>query len=251
MFFPWRGLFEQIKLADIYVHYDDVQYPLGRSFMNRVQIKTPHGSPWLAVPLQKNDKQPLLIRDVIIDDSKIWRVSRSGIALIKSKKDNVSHDWRTLHTMILHNTYRDAPFFDEMSSLVDDIYSLKTDRLSELNIYTIEKIAQYFNISPVFIRSSELDIHSQSSEKVLETVIKLNGTVYITGHGALKYLDYDLFEKQGIRVEYIDYRCTPYRQLFGEFTPYVSVLDLIANTGKDGINYINSKTQYWRDFCGK
>ena len=40
MLFPWIGIFEQIKLSDVYVHYDDAQLPQGRSFINRVQIKT-------------------------------------------------------------------------------------------------------------------------------------------------------------------------------------------------------------------
>lgn len=250
MFLPWRGLFEQIKLADIYVHYDDVQYPQGRSFMNRVQIKTPLGSQWLSVPLKKEDKEPSLIKDVKIDESRSWRTSGSSITLIKSKKENLSENWRTLHTAIIRNSYCNTPFFEDMMALVQDIYSIKTDFLSEFNINAIEKISQYFGIRPHFIHSSDLGIESHSSEKVLDTVLLLEGSVYITGHGALNYLDYDLFEHHGVRVEYIDYRCTPYPQQFGEFTPYVSILDLIANTGRDGITYINSETEYWRDFCG-
>ena len=39
MLFPWVGMFEQIRLADVYVHYTDVQFSKG-SFVNRVQIKT-------------------------------------------------------------------------------------------------------------------------------------------------------------------------------------------------------------------
>jgi hypothetical protein len=33
MFFPWVGMLEQLKLADTYVHYDDVQFEKG-SFSN-------------------------------------------------------------------------------------------------------------------------------------------------------------------------------------------------------------------------
>ena len=49
MLFPWVGLFEQIRAADVYVHYDDVQFSKG-SFTNRVQIKTARGPRWLTVP---------------------------------------------------------------------------------------------------------------------------------------------------------------------------------------------------------
>ncbi len=46
----------------------------------------------------------------------------------------------------------------------------------------------------------------------------------------------------------MDYRKTPYPQLHGEFTPYVSILDLIANTGGESGDYINSGTIYWKEF---
>ena len=51
MFFPWVGFLEQMRLADVYVHYDDVQFSKG-SFTNRVQIKTPEGFIWLTAPLR-------------------------------------------------------------------------------------------------------------------------------------------------------------------------------------------------------
>ena len=52
----------------------------------------------------------------------------------------------------------------------------------------------------------------------------------------------------GIAVEYLHYRKTPYRQLHGEFSPYVSILDLIANVGQSGLQYIHSTTLPWRTF---
>ena len=45
-------MFEQIRLADAFVHYSDVQFSKG-SFVNRVQIKTSAGIRWLTVPLEK------------------------------------------------------------------------------------------------------------------------------------------------------------------------------------------------------
>jgi hypothetical protein len=65
--------------------------------------------------------------------------------------------------------------------------------------------------------------------------------------GALNYLDHSLFEQNGIQVEYMNYLKTRYPQDFGEFNPYVSILDLIANQGKEGINVINSSTINWKE----
>ena len=53
MYFPWVGMFEQVRLCDIFVYYNDVQFSKG-SFTNRVQIKAPNneGFKWLTVPLK-------------------------------------------------------------------------------------------------------------------------------------------------------------------------------------------------------
>ena len=51
MYFPWIGILEQLKIADVFVYYDDVNF--SRGFLNRVQIKTKDGSAWLTVPIKK------------------------------------------------------------------------------------------------------------------------------------------------------------------------------------------------------
>jgi hypothetical protein len=93
-----------------------------------------------------------------------------------------------------------------------------------------------------------LGIGGSSSQRVLDIVKALGGARYVTGLGARKYLDHQLFEDSGIRVEYMDYNKSSYKQLHGEFTPYVSILDLIANKGKDGIEIIQSGTIDWKDY---
>ena len=77
---------------------------------------------------------------------------------------------------------------------------------------------------------------------------RLKGTTYITGHGAARYLDHSLFLESGIDVQYMEYHKTPYPQLHGAFTPYVTSLDLVANCGSDGIHYIRSGTVGWKEF---
>ena len=99
-----------------------------------------------------------------------------------------------------------------------------------------------------FVEVEQLGIAGASSQRVRDIVLAVGGTRYITGHGARNYLDHQLFEDAGIRVEYMDYEKRPYPQLHGEFTPYVSLLDLIANTGPAGIECICSGTSYWKDF---
>lgn len=225
MFFPWIGIFEQLRLANLFIHYDDVQFPQGRSFMSRVQIKTHSGIQWLTVPVVREKNQ--LIKDVLIDEAQ---------------------EWRSRHLKTLQLSYAKASFGDEMLNLVNEIYSLKTKYLSEFNIFAIERIAEFFDISTEFAVSSKYQIQTASSEKLFDLMVLIKGEVYITGHGARNYLNHKLFENQGIRVEYMDYKRNPYPQIHGAFDPHVSILDLIANVGRGGLEYINSPTKYWQDF---
>lgn len=227
MFFPWVGLFEQIRLVDIFVYYDDVQFSKG-SFVNRVQIKTSKGSQWLTVPL-KNFRLGQLIKDVVTEDGR---------------------DWRRSHLDVLAQVYAKAPFADEMLAVVKRVYERPLANLSGLVISSMDAICEYFDLGAhtQFLVSSQIGIQGKSSQRVLDIVKHLGGDVYITGHGARNYLEHELFEANGIRVEYMNYQKKPYPQLYGEFNPYVSVLDLIANTGRGGRDVICSGTIYWRNF---
>jgi hypothetical protein len=227
MFFPWVGFFEQIKLCDAYVHYNDVQYSKG-GFTNRVQVKSPEGIKWLTVPL-KNLKLGQPIKDVEIDNT---------------------NDWRTSHKNLLTRCYQDSPYFNEMMELVNNLYTKDWQLLDELSLASLVAVNNYFGLlddnNITYI--SNLNIQGKSSERVLATCKALHANIYITGHGASQYLDHQIFEQAAIRVEYMNYEKKQYPQHFGEFTPYVSILDLIANMGKDGINWISSSTIYWKDF---
>jgi hypothetical protein len=227
MFFPWVGLLEQIRLADIYIYYDDVQFSKG-SFVNRVQIKTDRGQQWLTVPILQNFGQS--IAEVAID---------------------YRQNWQERHIQILRHAYEQAKFRDEMLALVTDLYQQNHTHIGALSRASLQLIVQYFGLEKdrQFIDVTTLNIAGTSSHRVLDIVTGLQGNQYITGHGAAKYLDHSLFENAHIDVQYMDYQKRPYPQLHGEFTPFVSCLDLIANCGQAGGVYICSDTVSWQDFC--
>ena len=60
MYFPWIGLFDQIRLADEFIFYDDVQ--LTRGFYNRVQVAQANGTKFITVPLAKKKQKQLIVR---------------------------------------------------------------------------------------------------------------------------------------------------------------------------------------------
>jgi hypothetical protein len=228
MFLPWVGLFEQVRLADVFVHYDDVQLPQGRSFMARVQVKTADGVAWLTAPLDRKRSGRLINQVVFAAD-----------------------DWRDRHLKTLRHAYGKAPYFALMFNLVRQIYCHATDNLAEFNIHATETIARCLGLAPVFRRSSQIGISGSSTPRLVEFCLAAGADTYVTGHGALNYLEHDKFEERSVAVRYMDYRRLPYPQLHGEFTPYVTVLDAIANVGEGAGRLVASGSVPWRDVVAR
>jgi WbqC-like protein family len=226
MFFPWVGLFEQVRLANIYVHYGDVQFSKG-SFVNRVQIKTAHGPKWITVPLEG------LSLGQSIDDVKVGAT-----------------DWKRRHLGVLEQSYADAPHVELMLELVSSVYSREFATIGELSKASLEAVCNFYGLHSGrrFLDVRDLGIEGTGSQRVLEIVRALGGKTYVTGWGARNYLAHERFERERIAVEYMNYEKVPYPQLHGAFNPSVSVLDLIANTGKSGVDVIRSKTVNWKHF---
>jgi hypothetical protein len=228
MYFPWVGLLEQLRLADVFVHYDDVQFT--RGFYNRVEVKTAAGPRWITVPLQQHH------RGQKIDEVQL----------------NQNIDWRRQHRAVLLQAYQYAPFRGDMLSIVDNVFSHPASTLGELSRATILLLAEYFDLvgSRKFIDARLLNVRGRSSQRLHDIVRTLGGSIYITGHGAKNYLDHELFEQSNIAVQYMRYQCLPYPQLYGPFTPYVTALDLVANCGRRGRRFIVSDAVDWRTFLG-
>lgn len=226
MYFPWVGLLEQVRLADCFVHYDDVQF--GRGLYNRVQVKTSDGMRWMTVPLSGHH------RDQTIAEARI----------------DHSTNWHRRHLELLRHAYSNAPFRNEMLDLASGVLDATHETLADIARASLLALVDYFDLRQgrQFLDSRDLGIGGSSSKRLHDIVAATGGSVYVTGHGARNYLDHPLFEQSGIRVEYMDYQCRPYPQLHGQFTPYVTALDLVANCGKDGRSAVCSGTMDWKNF---
>ena len=226
MYFPWVGLLEQMRLADVFVHLDDAQFSKG-GFFNRVQLKTAEGTPWLTVPLAE---------------------TKLGHSLNETQM--AKHDWRRKQLATLKQTYVAAPHVEEMLGLVESVFEIEHKSLAALSAASVEALAEFFDIVPAEVQwSSAMDVEGTGSARVLAICEALGAERYVTGHGAREYLDHAAFEAAGVRVEYLDYEKREYPQLYGAFTPFVSALDLAANCGRAGREVIASGTIYWKDFA--
>jgi hypothetical protein len=223
-FFPWRGVFEQIRLCDEFMFLDDVQYQKG-GFVNRVQIKTAQGSQWLTVPVLRAGSLPM-IREVGVD-------YRSG--------------WREKHLKTLQAAYARAPFVREMCALVNDVYAERPETIAQLDIAATRRCAAELGLRPEVTISSATPVGGTQTVRLVELLTPRATTTYVTGRGALDYLDEPLLASHGIDVRVMAYKRTPYRQRHGAFDPHVSILDTLANLGPDAAATLDSPAIPWRE----
>jgi hypothetical protein len=231
-YLPWRGFFSLMKAADVFVFYDDVQFTsnTSRSFAARVQIKTAAGCRWLTVPVRKSGHFGQRINEVVIAEDGRWRAR---------------------HCESVRQALRGAPFAASVEPVLAAVGDEARQRLCALTVDTTRQLAAMLGIERRTLLSSEMGVGGAGSERVLAICRALGGTRYVTGRGALDYLEHEAFDAAGIAVEYMDYDLTPYPQLHGDFEPYVTVLDVLANTGPRAGDFIGGVRVPWREMVAR
>jgi hypothetical protein len=220
-YIPWRGYFDQIRRADLFVFYDDVQYDK-RGWRNRNLIKTPHGKKWLTIPVHSRGAQTDSI----------------PINHIKIAWDN---SWNREHLKSLQHAYSKAPHFEHYLPFLNAIYQRQDEFLADFTIESTIAIARELgNLHTRFMRSSELvGITGQKTDRLVEILQAVGATHYISGPSAKDYIENKKFESAGITLEYMEYNYPEYPQLYPPFDPYVSILDLLFMTGSEACNHIS------------
>ena len=218
-YIPWRGYFDQIRRADLFIFYDDVQYDK-HGWRNRNQIKTAQGKQWLTIPVHsKGVTEGIQIKDVRIDWSKPWARN---------------------HLKALTFAYAKAPHFDSYAPWLDVVYNRRDEYLADFTIWLTIAIAREIGIGNTkFMRSSEIaGIESQKTDRLIRILKHVGATHYISGPSARDYLEVNKFSEARITLEYMDYNYPAYDQLYPPYDPSVSILDLMFMTGLAALNYI-------------
>lgn len=212
-FLPYLGFFHRFLRVDEWVVLDHVQFLNGsKSWHNRDRIKTENGPAWLTVAVKKCP-QETPINEVELSDEVDWR--RGNLNLIR------------------HN-YRRAPFFRQIFPMVEELYQTKTGLLSEFNLAGINLLARLFDVEIPHVFSSAMNPQGARTSLLVDLVKKTEASIYLSGVGARDYLEESMFEQEGIRVVWQQFEHPSYSQMFGDFIPYLTSLDLLFNCGTDG-----------------
>ena len=217
-YIPWLGFFHKVALADVYVHFDQVQYT-PKDFINRNKIKTSNGSCWLTVPVLKKGHREKNIAEIEINNTEKWREKH----------------WKTIYA-----NYKRAPYFNRYAQFLNDLYHTNWQRLTELNFYVLIWLLKELDIKTKVVRAGDYNFEGSKSDLVLNMCKQLGANTYIFGSQGINYADINSFEMAKIKPVFQDYQHPVYNQLCGDFVPYMSVLDLLFNEGPNSLDIIMS-----------
>ncbi len=216
-YLPWLGFFEQMYKSDIFVIYDDVQYDK-EGWRNRNRIKTANGVQWLTIPVSIRFEQHPLVHEVKIDNTS---------------------NWKKKHLYSISQNYSKARFFKEYFPIFEEAYSKEWEYLIDIDMNFTLKLAQRLGMeNKKVVRSSTLDIEGDRIGRLVKICKLFKADIFYEGISGKTYLDEKYFAEQGIRIEYQDYKHPVYQQLYGDFIPYLSVIDLLFNCGDKSLSIL-------------
>jgi WbqC-like protein len=211
-YLPWLGFFDQLRRADVFVYYDDVQYDK-HGWRNRNRIKTQNGPLWLTVPVRHAGRGTTLrILEIEID---------------------MRTPWARKHVASIRQAYARAPFLHRYLPALEELLQRRWERLVDLDVACTDLMAEWFGLRRPVERSSALGIDGDRSERLINICRRLGASTYLSGDAARSYLDLPLFQRHGIGVQWQEYVHPVYPQLHGGFVSHLSALDLLLNCGEE------------------
>jgi len=204
-YFPWPPYMHKVMSADIFVYLDTVQFSKN-GLQNRNQIKTSQGPQWLTVAVKHEFGRSIL-------DTPLAEVNAT-----------VKH-WKTLQA-----NYARTPGFQRWKDELHDLLHQEFRTIDEVAIASTEWMIDKLGISNKRLRASEIpETHGRASELVASICEALEADQYLTGTGALDYMQAEDFKLINCKVLVQRWNPFSFQQAHGDFIANLSTLDLLLN----------------------
>jgi hypothetical protein len=211
-YLPWLGYLHRMAQVDLFILLDHVQFER-RDRQNRGQIRVGGEARWLSVPVsQRSQKERIIDKQV----------------------DNADpRPWGPIHFSTLRHAYSQAEHFRTYAAALKSILEARWERLVDLNRATLDFMRDAFEIRTPLARSSELGVEGAKSELILNLCRAVGADRLLAGFGgSRRYLDVEAFARQGVRVEWHEFKHPEYAQCGPQpFIAGLTALDLLFNCG--------------------
>jgi hypothetical protein len=214
-FMPYLGYFQMVNAVNQFVIYDDIQYTK-QSWFNRNRYLL-NGKPhYFTIPVRK--------------DSDFLNVNEREVS------PNYQSQKKGMITRF-EMAYKKAPFFEKVYPLLLEILNYDEKNLYRFIRHSFDSVCDYLKIDTEVFPSSRVNggENLAGKERVIDMCKKLGAEHYINLPGGRALYDKEDFEEKGIRLSFIDPVFTRYNQFGEEFTPGLSILDVMMFNPVDEI----------------
>jgi len=140
--------------------------------------------------------------------------------------------------------YSRSPYLKNYLGIFEDVYSRPWEYLVDIDMHLIQTLADCLGLGQKkIVRSSTLDVQGDRIERLIRICEIFGADTFYEGASGRNYINEQDFLERGVRVEYQSYQHPVYGQLYGDFIPNLSVIDLLFNHGKESLAIITGQTK--------
>ena len=225
-FMPWLGYFYKIAQSDIFIFLDDVQFiKTGSNYTNRVAINIQGESSNITIPIKRVSGTQNINETEILNEKK-WKKKLIGS---------------------IQSNYAKTPYFKEHKDYIFELINYRADNLAEYNMHFITSLSKALELHTIFERSSKFKLSSTSTQRLVELIWLVGGTVYLSGTGGDNYQKQNLYQQNSIELIYNSMPSFTYSQPKSEhFIKGLSIVDAIFNVGIEDLKnfFLTKKEKY-------
>ena len=210
-FMTYIGYWQLMAAVDTYVVYDDVNYIKGG---------------WVA----RNN--------ILLNGQKhMFTITLNGASPNKLFNEITIKDDFKKFSRLIESAYRKAPYYSEVSALLDKIYNYEDKSLGAFMMNSFQVVLDYLEIDTKLVLSStiEKDNDLRGKDKVKHICHLLGADTYYNAIGGQELYDKNDFKADGIDLHFVQTNLTPYAQLGNEFVPGLSMIDVLMHNDKENV----------------
>jgi hypothetical protein len=214
-YLPWPPYFRKMAQADVFILMDSVQYQKN-GVQNRNKIHSANGPLWLTIPIGGSLDQDICA------------------------KLPTNEQWRKKHIQSIRSSYARTRFFSVHFDAIATLIQSSGPDLHSINMALIRYFRSVLGITNELRLLSELAVHSNKNQLVLDSCNAVGADLYISGSGALDYMDRNSFQSAGIQLAVLQNDIPHYTQYHQPSVDGLSMLDWLMQDDIDVIRqYLN------------
>lgn len=182
-YIPWIGYFEFIRSVDKFILYEDVQYTKN-DWRNRNFLRQNEKINWLTIPVKHQSLNQKFNETLI--------------------SDNV---WTKKHFNTIYHAFSKEKNFKKYS---EELHSLYEQSLDEIYLYKINRFFLNWALSKLNISTEvqfleEFEYNCGPNERLIKILKQYPNPTYVSGPSAKSYINEEIFHKNDITIEFMDY----------------------------------------------